>query len=215
MNDKRALINCLNRLNCLFAFSRLSIPFFVALGLNPMLLLCQVNSQRYSLPTTAVVAVVPWVDLLPLPTHAPGLVGGLTYGGELLPVLDLGLLLGEAPCSTYFSSRIAVIEVMLGREELPEEVSAQGSAARGLAAPVGGLPERSGAAGQRRRLGLRAAGMTALLAAEDCHPLDTSMLGQTSPYLGAPLQSEMGLVQTLNLTQIAVHLMSTALAVSP
>ncbi len=170
-----------------------------------MLLLCQVNSQYYGLPTAAVVAVVPWVDLLSLPTQTPGLVGGLTYGAELLPVLDLGLLLGESACAAHFSSRIAVIEV--APAVLPPSVPESLGAAASSRQRPDGLPTR--------RFGLRAAGMTSLLDAQDYQPLDTAMLGQDSPYLGPPLRGEMGLVQPLELGQIAARLTSTALAVSP
>jgi chemotaxis signal transduction protein len=174
---------------------------------NSMLLLCQVNSQYYGLPTAAVAAVVPWVDLLSLPTQTPGLVGGLTYGAELLPVLDLGLLLGKSACAAHFSSRIAVIEV--APAALPPSVPAS----LGADAPSRQRPGWQSL--QTQRFGLRAAGMTSLLDAQDYQPLDTAMLGQDSPYLGPPLRGEMGLVQPLELAQIAARLTSTALAVSP
>ncbi|MGL4464584.1 MAG: chemotaxis protein CheW [Planctomycetia bacterium] len=69
-----------------------------------------VGDGRYLLPVEQVVAVVPWVHLKPM-LHAPVQFAGIMmYRDRAVPVVDLGILLGEAPCPPRLSSRIVLVE---------------------------------------------------------------------------------------------------------
>ncbi len=90
-----------------------------------LLLFFRVAGAEYAVEAARVVEVVPRVELRTLP-HAPeALAGLLRYRGRMVPVVDLGLLLGDAPCPRLLSTRI-----ILADERLP----ARGEALVGLIA---------------------------------------------------------------------------------
>ena len=63
----------------------------------------------YALPARRIVKVLPCLGLRPLP-RAPDYVAGLLdYLGRPVPILDLGLLAGEAPCKLLLSTRIILL----------------------------------------------------------------------------------------------------------
>ena len=65
--------------------------------------------NRYAVNVTRVVEIVPRVGLRVMP-HAPGFLAGfLGYRGQVVPVIDLGLLLGQDPCPDRLSTRIILV----------------------------------------------------------------------------------------------------------
>jgi chemotaxis-related protein WspB len=75
-----------------------------------LLLVFHVADEPYAVEATRVVEVVPRLDLRPLP-HAPeGLAGLLRYRGGMVPVIDLGILLGNRPCPPLLSTRIILVD---------------------------------------------------------------------------------------------------------
>jgi chemotaxis-related protein WspB len=66
--------------------------------------------QRFAIPTRTVVEVVPCVAARPVAGAPKGLVGMIDYRGRVVPVVDLCLLLGDAPCPVRMSSRILVCD---------------------------------------------------------------------------------------------------------
>jgi chemotaxis-related protein WspB len=75
-----------------------------------MLLVFHVAGQPYAVEATRVVEVVPRLDLRPLP-HAPeGLVGLFRYSGRMIPVIDLGIVLGDRPSPPFLSTRIVLVD---------------------------------------------------------------------------------------------------------
>jgi len=74
------------------------------------------GGERFAIPTRAVVEVVPCVAPRPVPGAPEGLVGVIDYRGRVVPVLDLCLRLGGAPCPVRMSSRIVVCDREVERE---------------------------------------------------------------------------------------------------
>lgn len=68
-----------------------------------------VGSHNYGIDSTCIVEVVPWIDLRPI-AHAPKqILGHFSYRGSIIPVIDVGLLLGAEAAETRLSSRIIVV----------------------------------------------------------------------------------------------------------
>jgi chemotaxis-related protein WspB len=75
-----------------------------------LLLVFHVAGAPYAVEATRVVEVVPRLELRPLP-HAPeGLAGLLHYRGGMIPVIDLGIVLGSRPCPPLLSTRIVLVD---------------------------------------------------------------------------------------------------------
>ena len=75
-----------------------------------MMLLFKIDGERYSLSVADVVELVPYVSLQSLP-KAPGYIAGLmNYRGNIVPVVDLSILICERPVKRLMSSRIILIK---------------------------------------------------------------------------------------------------------
>ena len=74
-----------------------------------LLLTFQAAESLYAVDVTRVVEVVPRVNLRRLP-HAPDFLAGVfDYRGIIVPVIDLGILLGSAACRSLLSTRIVLV----------------------------------------------------------------------------------------------------------
>jgi chemotaxis-related protein WspB len=90
-----------------------------------LLLLFRVADEDYAVEAGRVVEVVPRVALRSLP-HAPrALAGVFRYRGRVVPVIDLGILLGNGPCPARLSTRIILAD---------DRIPARGEARIGLIA---------------------------------------------------------------------------------
>jgi chemotaxis-related protein WspB len=75
-----------------------------------LLLTLQADESLYAVDVTRVVEVVPRVNLRRLP-HAPDFLAGVfDYRGIVVPVIDLGTLLGSAACRSLLSTRIVLVD---------------------------------------------------------------------------------------------------------
>ena len=74
-----------------------------------LLLLFRIGETWYGLDARQVQQVVPHVPLTTCPGMPASVAGIFTYRGSLVPVLDLGLLLGTMPCARRLSTRIIVV----------------------------------------------------------------------------------------------------------
>lgn len=75
-----------------------------------LFLLLELGGERYALDTSRVVEVLPLLDLREIP-HAPGWIAGLfDYHGELVPVVDLSLLMAGSAVPRFMSSRIVLTQ---------------------------------------------------------------------------------------------------------
>jgi|ERR1017187_5335554 chemotaxis-related protein WspB len=67
------------------------------------------GANRYAIDVARVVELVPKVELRSIPHAPPYLAGLLGYRGKVVPVIDLGLLMGTAPCRDCLSTRIILV----------------------------------------------------------------------------------------------------------
>jgi chemotaxis-related protein WspB len=88
-----------------------------------LILRFQAANHAYAVDCRRVVEVVPHVVLRAVPHAPPYLAGLLTYRGRVVPVLDLGRLLGGEACPDRLSTRIIVTEGGLLVGLLAERVS--------------------------------------------------------------------------------------------
>jgi chemotaxis-related protein WspB len=75
-----------------------------------LLLVFRVAGEAYGVEAGRVVEVIPRVELRGLPQAPEALAGLLRYRGQMVPVIDLGVLLGSGPCETLLSTRIILVD---------------------------------------------------------------------------------------------------------
>jgi chemotaxis-related protein WspB len=74
-----------------------------------LMLLFQINHQRYAIPSQKIVEVIPLVNLTKL-THTPEYFAGVfNYRGRIIPVIDLCQLINHQSCSEHLSTRIILV----------------------------------------------------------------------------------------------------------
>jgi chemotaxis-related protein WspB len=80
----------------------------------------QAGAHRYALPAAALIEVLPWVALKPVPNLPPEIAGLLNFRGRVAPVIDLNQLLLGAACPFLMSSRILLTHYPLpdGRKRI-------------------------------------------------------------------------------------------------
>ena len=91
-----------------------------------LLLTFRAAENLYAIDVVRVVEVVPRINLRRLP-HAPGFLAGLfDYRGTVVPVVDLGVLLGSESCRDRLSTRIILVN---SRPAAPSQPGLPGEAA--------------------------------------------------------------------------------------
>ena len=83
-----------------------------------LVLTFQVEQVVYAVPVRQVIEVVPRVALRRIPHAPPYFLGLLHYRGNALPVLDLGLLLGQTACVERLDTRILIVRTTVGGRRL-------------------------------------------------------------------------------------------------
>lgn len=74
-----------------------------------LMLLFQINNQRYAIPSKKIVEVIPLVNLTKL-THTPEYFAGVfNYRGRIIPVIDMCQLISHQICSEHLSTRIILV----------------------------------------------------------------------------------------------------------
>lgn len=75
-----------------------------------LLLTFRAAGDSYAVAAREVVEIVPSIDVRPVP-HAPAyLLGVFHYRGTVVPVVDLSVLMGAAPCRRSLDTRIIVVD---------------------------------------------------------------------------------------------------------
>lgn len=146
-----------------------------------LLLMFRVADDLYAIRAGRVVEVVPQVAQRTLP-HAPAFVTGLfDYRGCVVPVVDLGLLMGRPKCAPRLSTRIVVVNA-----------AATTSAERHL-------------------LGLIAEQVSDVKRFDDSHVVFPTMGLEQAPYLGTIVKAEEGLVQIVEVERVLTEELHEAL----
>jgi chemotaxis-related protein WspB len=151
----------------------------------------------YAVDVTRVVEVVPRIDLRRLP-HAPAFLAGVfDYRGVVVPVTDLGILLGSEACGDRLSTRIILVD------SRPADRKDQLQAAK----RHGHEPEESGedmvkaraprSGGRPWLLGLVAEHVSDVSSVKPQQVISATMQLPQSPYLGAIVAIERDMVQLI------------------
>ena len=75
-----------------------------------LLLLFRIGSDRYALPASQMVEVVPLVNLKTVPQAHQGVAGVFNYHGQPVPVIDLTALTLGHPAQARVSTRIILVQ---------------------------------------------------------------------------------------------------------
>jgi chemotaxis-related protein WspB len=75
-----------------------------------LLLMFRVAQAWYAVEANRVVEVVPRIDLREVPHATEALAGLFRYRGKVVPVVDLGVLIGGSACRRRLSTRIIVVD---------------------------------------------------------------------------------------------------------
>ena len=74
-----------------------------------LFIIFRLGEQRYALEAAHVIEIVPRLPLRPQPGMPAFVAGLLNFRGQVVPVLDLGMLTLGAPCPVQLSTRIILI----------------------------------------------------------------------------------------------------------
>jgi len=154
-----------------------------------LLLTFNAGVNRYAIDSTRVVELIPKVDLRLIP-HAPSfLVGLLAYRGKVVPVIDLGLLLADAPCRQNLGTRIILVN------DTPSDQNQWKDDQGGLVKNGGpGPSDRKRDAGL---LGLVAERVSDLTYVKPEQIVPAPVHIPDVPYLDAVVQSDQGIIQLI------------------
>ncbi len=160
-----------------------------------LLLTFTVAGEPYALNVAAVVELVPRVPLRAVP-HAPDYLAGLLeYRGEVVPVVDLGVLLGSNRSGDKLSTRIILV------------AAARGRADRDDARNPGSAPAPAPAA-RTRRAGLIAEQVIDLVevAPEQVTPAPVRL--DRAPYLNAIARTDRGFMPLVGVEALLFETLS-------
>ncbi|MFO0890909.1 MAG: chemotaxis protein CheW [Isosphaeraceae bacterium] len=159
-----------------------------------LLLTFRAAEDRYAVDVSRVVEVVPRVVLRRLP-HAPAFLRGLfDYRGAVVPVVDLGVLLGSEPCSDRLSTRIILVDLLSGDQSRDRRAAA--GRRDGTEDPdEGGEPRATGPG--RRLVGLIAEHVSDVASVKAEQVISRPMHLPQAPYLGAIVQIGEDMTQML------------------
>jgi chemotaxis-related protein WspB len=159
-------------------------------------------ANRYAVDATRVVEVIPKVQLRTIP-HSPACLAGLLgYRGHVVPVLDLGLLLGITPCQDWLSTRIIVVSDAPGGHQNRSQ-SRDASHDETAGARVNRKPDLA-------LLGLVAERVNDLTYARPEQIIPAPVSLPQTPYLGAMIQTDQGIVQLIVLEHVRAASMRTS-----
>jgi chemotaxis-related protein WspB len=82
-----------------------------------LMLLFYADNKRYACPTDQVVAVIPKIELTPIPVNSENIVGAVLYQGELFPVLDWCQFIEKRACKSVLDTRIILFNFTLKNKE--------------------------------------------------------------------------------------------------
>ncbi|MBD2339691.1 purine-binding chemotaxis protein CheW [Calothrix sp. FACHB-156] len=145
-----------------------------------LMLLFYLNNERYAIASQQVVEVLPLVTLKTLPHTPEHLAGVFNYRGQIVPVLDLCLLIQGKPCCEHLSSRIILVNYWRGNVAKSSSKSAF--------------------------VGLMAERVVETLQQSEIQLVDTNIQINSTPYLGKMILDEQGMIQCLQIE----HLLSEA-----
>ena len=82
-----------------------------------LFILFQIQGDSYAIDSTRIVEVIPFLLTQKIPMTPKYLTGMANYRGNPVPVIDLGLLLNDQPCSLRMSTRIILTDLSFGSQQ--------------------------------------------------------------------------------------------------
>jgi chemotaxis-related protein WspB len=153
------------------------------------------GGTRYAVDVARVVELVPRVEIRPVPLAPAFLAGLLGYRGRVVPVIDLGLLLGTAPCPDRLSTRIVLVK------SEPEDHN-QGEDHRG--GPSGESSPRPDAIQHGGLIGLIAEQVGDLTRVQPEKVVGVAVSLPQTPYLNTIAQTDQGFVPLIDVSQLSL-----------
>jgi len=167
-----------------------------------LLLTFRAAENLYAIDVARVVEVVPRIDLRRLP-HAPGFLAGVfDYRGKIVPVVDLGVLLGSESCRDRLSTRIILVN---SRPDAPSQPGQSGEAAgadQQDTAASGGKQEEQAREKCRWLLGLIAEQVSDVSPVKPEQVISSSIQLPQTPYLGAIVEIDHEMVQLIAVDRV-------------
>ncbi len=151
-----------------------------------LLLTFRAAENLYAIDVARVVEVVPRINLRQLP-HAPiFLTGVFDYRGKIVPVVDLGVLLGSQSCRDRLSTRIILVNSRPDALAEPEQTVEAGGTEHQSAAMTGESRRDEQTRKQHRWvLGLIAELVSDVCSVQSEQVISSSIELPQTPYLGA------------------------------
>jgi chemotaxis-related protein WspB len=146
-----------------------------------LLLTFRAAGQLYAVDAARVVEVVPRVDLRPLP-HAPAFLAGVfEYRGDVVSVVELGVLLGAGPAPGRLNTRIILVD---------------------RAAPADGHDEGASPSRRRSLLGLIAEQVSDVSHVDPDSLIASPFRVPGAPYLGRLAETDRGMAQLIAVEKV-------------
>ena len=159
-----------------------------------LLLTFTAGAHRYAVDVARVIELVPRVELRVVP-HAPASLAGLLgYRGQVVPVIDLGVLLGAAPCRDRLSTRIILVNDAPGDQNCREDLRGHSAGQPGQPRPG---PDRRGSL-----LGLIAEQVIDLTPTRPEQVVPAPVHLSQAPYLEAIAQLDQGFIPLITVERI-------------
>jgi chemotaxis-related protein WspB len=159
-----------------------------------LLLSLKAGANRYAIDVARIIELVPRVQLRVIPHAPPFLAGLLGYRGNVIPVIDLGLLLDSEPSRDCLSTRIILVNdapVDHNRENDPTDRPSDSDPH----SPVE-------SASEMRLLGLIGEQVSELTNVQPEQLLPAPIELAQVPFLGAIVQTQAGIVQLISVERI-------------
>jgi chemotaxis-related protein WspB len=135
----------------------------------------RIRTDRYAIPVSQIVEILPVVRMKKVPHAPPGIVGVFNYHGTAVPVIDLTLLTSGIRCQQSMTTRLAITKY-----------------------PRDGQPDFE----PELLLGLIGEQLTETMRAEEKDFLPPNVSPSDTPYLDSVAVEKGGFVQRLNILEL-------------
>jgi chemotaxis-related protein WspB len=168
-----------------------------------LLLAFRAAENLYALDVTRVVEVVPRIELRRFP-HAPAFIAGLfDYRGIVVPVIDLGILLGSTACRNRLNTRIILVNSGVHAHVQRPIIPAPGDPDEGDASE--GISSRHNDGCQKHRpllLGLIAEQVSDVAMVKPEQVISSDIRLPQAPYLGAIVEFDHEMAQLIMIDNV-------------
>jgi chemotaxis-related protein WspB len=164
-----------------------------------LFLLFKIGHDRYALPASQMVEVVPLVTLKEVPSAPQGLAGIFNYHGQPVPVIDLTQLTTGKAAERRVSTRIVLINYTPSSPSplKGERAGVRGENVPGAAGPHTGEPITRAAPNEPQVLGLMAEQTSETIRRGKSDLLTSGVSLKAAPYLGDVLMDARGIIQII------------------